>query len=219
MANQKISQLTAGAPAQTTDELVVARSGSNFRLFVSDVIALFAAAFGFNSITTGTNTGQTLTVGNGTTLAPSGTGVIEANEIEAIAAASISNPTGDVAVSAATPTAIIIKSVTMPSVGGPWRAFVGWELGATTSNSGGVEGWVNDGTNNFATGGSNTTGSVGPPTQFHLAAASFSPVTYANGANVTFTLKVESEQAITVRQASQMSPQEAYLNVVLFPST
>lgn len=34
----------------------------------------------FDSIRTGTNTGQTLTVGNGTLLAPSGTGIIRANQ-------------------------------------------------------------------------------------------------------------------------------------------
>lgn len=81
MANEKISQLPAGAPAQTTDQIPIARSGSNFFLTVSDIIAKFAAAFGFNAITTGVNTGQTLTVGNGSTLGPSGTGVVNANEV------------------------------------------------------------------------------------------------------------------------------------------
>jgi len=84
MANEKISQLPAGAPAQTTDQVPIARSGSNFFLTVADIIAKFAAAFGFNAITSGVNTAQTLTVGNGSTLAPSGTGVVNANEVAGV---------------------------------------------------------------------------------------------------------------------------------------
>lgn len=84
MANEKISQLPAGSPALTTDQIPIARSGANFFLTVSDIIAKFAAAFGFNAITSGVNTSQTLTVGNGSTLAPSGSGVINANQLAGI---------------------------------------------------------------------------------------------------------------------------------------
>lgn len=84
MANEKISQLPAGAPAQTTDQVPIARSGANFSLTVADIIAKFAAAFGFNAITSGVNTSQTLTVGNGSTLTPSGTGIVNANELAGV---------------------------------------------------------------------------------------------------------------------------------------
>jgi hypothetical protein len=40
MANTKISDFTSGAPAQATDELVIARSGSNFKLTNDDVRSL-----------------------------------------------------------------------------------------------------------------------------------------------------------------------------------
>ncbi len=85
MANQKISQLSAGAPAQTTDEVVIARSGSNFRLFISDIIALFAAAFPFSALTTGANTQAAMTVGTGASIGRSGTGTIDASAIAGVA--------------------------------------------------------------------------------------------------------------------------------------
>lgn len=40
MANTKISALTAGDPAQTTDEVPIARSGANYRLSVSSIANL-----------------------------------------------------------------------------------------------------------------------------------------------------------------------------------
>ncbi len=39
MANEKISQLTPGAPAQATDLLIIARAGTSLSLKVSDVAA------------------------------------------------------------------------------------------------------------------------------------------------------------------------------------
>ena len=43
MANTKISAFAAGAPAQSTDLIVVARSGSNFSLLGSDLVTLAGA--------------------------------------------------------------------------------------------------------------------------------------------------------------------------------
>jgi len=37
MASQKISQLPNGAPAQNTDQIVVARTGANYRLTIKDL--------------------------------------------------------------------------------------------------------------------------------------------------------------------------------------
>ena len=84
MSNQKISQLPAGAPAQTTDEVAIARSGSNFRLFLSDIIALFAAAFPFSALSTGTNTSAAMTVGTGASLGRSGSGHIDADKVNGV---------------------------------------------------------------------------------------------------------------------------------------
>ncbi|HEY1800096.1 MAG TPA: hypothetical protein VGG46_04100 [Terriglobales bacterium] len=146
------------------------------------------------------------------TAANSGAGI-------AVQASSITTLGSDVSVSATTVTTVATKAVTMPSSGCPCRAFVSYEAGAQTSNSGGIEMWINDGTSNFSTGGMNTTGSVDMGgTQFHMTAGSYSPTTYANSATITFTWKVESEQAITVKQNSQFSPQGAWLNVAILTS-
>jgi len=136
----------------------------------------------------------------------------------AIQANSITTLANDASISAGSPTTVMTKSVTMPSAGCPCRAFVSYLVGATTSNAGGVEYWVSDGSNVYATGGTNTTGSVGPTTEFHATAASYSPVTYSNGGTATFSLVVESEQAITVKAASQFSSQNSWLNVAIFTS-
>jgi hydroxymethylglutaryl-CoA reductase len=43
MANTPISGFTSGAPAQSTDELVIARGGANFKLTADNVRALFVS--------------------------------------------------------------------------------------------------------------------------------------------------------------------------------
>lgn len=85
MANSKWSQLPSGSPAQTTDVVAVARSGSNFKLFLSDIVALFAAAFPFSALTTGSNTQAAMTVGTGASLGRSGSGTIDASAIGGVA--------------------------------------------------------------------------------------------------------------------------------------
>jgi hypothetical protein len=49
VANEKISQLTAGAPAQGTDLLPIARSGANYSLKVSDILAQGASSVALSS--------------------------------------------------------------------------------------------------------------------------------------------------------------------------
>jgi hypothetical protein len=62
MANQKISQLTSGAPAQATDIVPIDRAGANFSLQVSDILAaaktgiLFAAAGNTDTVNAPNNT-------------------------------------------------------------------------------------------------------------------------------------------------------------------
>jgi hypothetical protein len=56
MANLKISQLTAGAPAQATDLLPIDRAGANYSLQVSDIGSqILTSPNVSNSITTGIN--------------------------------------------------------------------------------------------------------------------------------------------------------------------
>ena len=40
MADQKISQLSSGAPAQAGDEYVIARSGANYKLTGTNLLGL-----------------------------------------------------------------------------------------------------------------------------------------------------------------------------------
>lgn len=108
---------------------------------------------------------------------------------------------GDIAVSASTPTTVLTRAVTMPSSGCPCRVFLSYSLYITTASSGvGYSFWVGDGTNNMAgvnTGQSNATSGA-------LTSASYggyTTVTYANGANVTFTLSTEGDHTYTVKAA------------------
>lgn len=64
MANTKISAFTSGAPAQATDEFVIARAGANYKLAGSDLKTLAVGA-GAVSVTSD----KTLTVSNTLTLA------------------------------------------------------------------------------------------------------------------------------------------------------
>lgn len=64
MANTKISAFTSGAPAQSTDEFVIARAGANYKLAGSDIKTLAVGA-GAVSVTSA----KTLSVSNSLTLA------------------------------------------------------------------------------------------------------------------------------------------------------
>lgn len=80
MANTKISAFTSGAPAQSTDEFVIARAGANYKLANSDIktftigagsvsIASGKTLTGNSSLTLAGTDGKTLTVNNTLTLA------------------------------------------------------------------------------------------------------------------------------------------------------
>ena len=62
MADTKISALPLGAPAQATDETVIARGGANYKLTVSDIAAYSGGGGTVTSVSgTGTVSGLTLT--------------------------------------------------------------------------------------------------------------------------------------------------------------
>jgi hypothetical protein len=71
--DKKISQLTSGAPAQGTDETVIARSGASFKLTVSDIVGIL---------------GSPITVANGGTGATTLTGYVKGNGTGAFTASS-----------------------------------------------------------------------------------------------------------------------------------
>ncbi len=133
-----------------------------------------------------------------------------------ISSASLTTATGQ-AIGASAQT-WITKAVTMPSTGCPCRAFVSYGAMFTSSNSGTVVFWVEDGTHQFASSQNltNTASSTSPG----VSAASFSPVTYANGVVVTFTGRgyTNASGGLTLATANFGSTQDSWLNVVIFPS-
>lgn len=115
----------------------------------------------------------------------------------------ISTPmSGDVAIMASTPTTLITQAVTMPSIGGPWRVLVSYNLNFT--NSGVVltsDAVVSDGSNAIASSQASGYYTGAGPIIFGQNASQMSPVTYANGATVTFTLLAEADQNYTAKLA------------------
>lgn len=95
---------------------------------------------------------------------------------------------------AGSPVAVMSQSVTMPSAGCPCRALVNYGVNIDATNAGEATFVVSDGTNLFATGSLNTTGSA---TNFPVQSSDFSPVTYANSAAVTFTMEAATTQGGT----------------------
>src|ERR1019366_9305979 len=81
MANEKLSQLPAGAPPLSTDLVYIARGGAQYYLTVGQLITPIAGTVPFSGITAGSNTTAALTVGTGGSLGPAGTGVINATEV------------------------------------------------------------------------------------------------------------------------------------------
>jgi hypothetical protein len=107
----------------------------------------------------------------------------------------------DVAITISTITAVMTRSVTMPSSGCPCRVMLSYSVYTATGSSGGSYSfWINDGTNNMAP--VTTAQSNGASGITSASYSGFSTVTYANSANVTFTLDTESVgQSFTVKAA------------------
>lgn len=124
---------------------------------------------------------------------------------------------GNVALSAGVPSTIMTQVVTMPAAGCPCRAIVSYGIYDSNSISGtSIDAWVNDGTGSFATAqiqldaGGRTGG---------LNANAISDNTYANSANVTFTLKAQDNQGTTIQKLPAAgSPQNSWFSVDVIAS-
>ena len=105
---------------------------------------------------------------------------------------------GNVSITANVLTTIDSVSVTMPSAGGPWRALVSY----TYFNSGGVnvQCYVTDGTQNWGLWEQVTVNNV-----TDCASSQWSPVTYTNGQNVTFTVKEFNTGASTATTVGSLT--------------
>ena len=115
--------------------------------------------------------------------------------IVAVQSASTTALGGDVALPAATTTTVLSKVVTMPSSGCPCRALVSQSLMTTNTSGTTIDSWISDGTNTMASAQTWASGAGGPG----CAASAFSPVTYANGAVITFTFFANSGTAATAK--------------------
>lgn len=114
-------------------------------------------------------------------------------------------------------TTVDSKSVTMPSTGCPCRAFISYSYFWTTAASATVaDFYVTDGTNNFLP--SQTGAGTSPVPTTGTSASGFSSVTYANNATVVFTMKVQTNQNITINQTSTSASQNSNFQVVMVPS-
>ncbi len=146
----------------------------------------------------------------------SGTPPLTCISTTGVQASTITLATGDVTVSGLT--TVLTKAVTFPSSGCPCRAFIAYGYYANAGSHGVMQAYVTDGTNPMATtqlniyNDGNSDGREG---------SSFSPVTYANSAAVTFTLKVNpaSGSSWTVAENNTGSVgQVTWLNVAVFTS-
>lgn len=108
------------------------------------------------------------------------------------------NLASNVSVSSSTLTLIDSVSVTMPSSGGPWRVQVPY----TYYNNGGVnvECYVSDGTHNWGLWEQNTANNI-----TNCIGSQWSPTTYANGANVTFSVFEFNTGASTVTTVGSLT--------------
>lgn len=114
-------------------------------------------------------------------------------------------------------TTVDSKSVTMPSTGCPCRAFISYSYFWTTGASATVaDFYVTDGTNNFLP--AQTGAGTSPVPTTGTSASGFSSVTYANSAVVVFTMKVQTNQNITINQTSTSAAQNSNFQVVMVPS-
>jgi hypothetical protein len=128
---------------------------------------------------------------------------------------------GDVAVSASTNTVVISQAVTMPASGCPCRAFVAWTAGVNNlASSGNYMIAISDGTNLFAVTPGYSAGSINTSAMLGMSGSGWSHQTYANNANVTFTMRTESTfGTYTVPQVMIGGLiQNSGMDITIFPS-
>jgi len=145
-----------------------------------------------------------------------GSGLITCSNAPSIQAASTTILGTNVGMSNS-PTVILTKSVTMPTTGCPCRALVSYSQNFSTSNAQQTVVYVNDGTNNFATGQTLVTGAA---SNYSVSASSFSTGTYNNGATITFSLDgvLSTSTATAIQGNGAASGQNSWMNIAIFTS-
>jgi hypothetical protein len=97
MADTKISALASGAPAQGTDETVIARSGSNYKLTVANIVGYLGAPVTVANGGTGAATLTGYVKGNGTS-AMTASATVPGSDVSGNITGNAANVTGTVAV-------------------------------------------------------------------------------------------------------------------------
>jgi hypothetical protein len=121
----------------------------------------------------------------------------------------------------ASATTWITKAITMPSSGGPFRVLASYGMFFSAGASGTLVCWIDDNNgsgNVFATGSALTNTSGGHA--MSCSGTSVSPVTYANGATVTFVGRGDTDASggVTVTLAQFGSTQSSWLSLEVLSS-
>lgn len=137
----------------------------------------------------------------------------------AVQSSIIATRSTDLAVSQNVATTFLSQAVTMPANGCPCRVLGSYGAYTDDGGSSGIAtAWLKDGTNDFATAQvlNNDAGSVGPG----VSSSSMSPVTYANGASVTFTaiINMTNSGGGTVKASPAAGLQKTWMSLSVFTS-
>lgn len=174
MANEKIGDLPAGAPAQGGDLIPIARGTTNYNLGVSDIVALGG---GLNIAPNGNTAGVTAIVSNGTLFLAGGNNV------------TLSQNSNSITISANTAAAANLSI----SAGASTGAFGG----VTFSNANGISFGLANGTITASGGGIGVT--LGGNTAGALALVTSGTMFLAGGNNVTLS---QNGNSITISGAT-----------------
>jgi hypothetical protein len=110
---------------------------------------------------------------------------------------------------------VLTLSFTVPASGGPFRIMVFYNLGYSGATQLDCNAYVTDGTNLF--GGSQS--SLGNASNDDgIGASDISPVTYANGASVTLTLKYQASAITSVKKLMANAGPSSYFRAITVPS-
>jgi hypothetical protein len=200
MANEKISELPSGAPAQANDAIPIARGGSNYSLAVSNLTGGFGG--GLDVQIGGNTSGTTGLVSTGTLFLAGGNNVTLSQNGQSITISANTAAAATLSISAGTTS--------------------GGYAGITFANSNGLSFGLNNGTitgsaaPGFSAGVSNignTSGSTGiSGSQLVLAGGNnmtLSQATGANGATVTFSAAAQTNQSLGVYGVLQTTGQSS----------
>lgn len=125
---------------------------------------------------------------------------------------------GNVSLTGGVSSTIMTQTVTMPAAGCPCRAIVSYYIYDTNNSGSGttIDAWVTDGTSGWDTSqieldASSRTGGLG--------SSAISENTYANSANITFTLKAQDSTGTTIdKLPGAGSPQNSWMTVDVIAS-